>query len=94
MYLHCTAYTKKKYQLRTDISSIEPADDKHALDPVVMVLGPSLIKKTDTEIYGLFNEVMKKSGHLASSWKMIISIQQFCKGAEGSIRYLTFSWNY
>ena len=38
--------------------------------------------KTDTEIYGLLKEVMNKSGHLASSQKMIISIQQFFKGAE------------
>jgi hypothetical protein len=45
MYLHCTAYKKKKYQLRTDISSIQTADDKHALDLVVMVTGPSLLKK-------------------------------------------------
>jgi ribosome-associated translation inhibitor RaiA len=68
MYFHCTAYAKKKYKLRTDISSNQPADNKHALDFVVMVTGPSLLKKTtDTEIYVLFNEVMNKLVRLATS---------------------------
>jgi len=60
IYLHCTVYAKKKYQILTDISSVRSADDKHALELVVMVNGPSLLKKTDTEIYGLFNEVANK----------------------------------